>query len=147
MSKIWRLLRCTRAVRRMLRNMTWCILIDETCFVVKCTHVNFSFAILPFPHWHRFCRPRRRTCHQIVDWVVRRVVVHKTSASPASSSVAAKETQREALRYAEHVTPAFSVRDGEADAIRSQTRRKLWNHVEEVRSFMKRSRWTERFFF
>ena len=50
MSKIWRLLRCTRAVRRMLRNITWCTLIDETCFIVKCTHFNFSFAILSFPH-------------------------------------------------------------------------------------------------
>ena len=48
MSKIWRLLRCARAVRRMLRNITWCRLIDETCFVVRCTHVNFSFTILPF---------------------------------------------------------------------------------------------------
>ena len=49
MSKIWRLLPCTRAVRRMLRNITWRILIDETCFIVKCTDVNFSFAILSFP--------------------------------------------------------------------------------------------------
>ena len=48
MSKIWRLLRCTRAVRRMLRDTKWFILMDEPCFVVKCTHVNFSVAILPF---------------------------------------------------------------------------------------------------
>ena len=48
MSKIWRLLRCTSAVRRMLRNTKFCKFIDETCFVVKCTHLNLSFAILPF---------------------------------------------------------------------------------------------------
>ena len=47
-SKIWRLLRCTRAVCRMLGNITWCMLLDETCFIVKCTHVNISVAILPF---------------------------------------------------------------------------------------------------
>ena len=48
MSKIWSLLRCIRAIRNMLRNRKWCILMDETCFIVKCTHVKFSFAIPPF---------------------------------------------------------------------------------------------------
>ena len=43
MSKIWKLLRCTRAVRCMLRNITWCILIDDTCFIVKCTTFKFLF--------------------------------------------------------------------------------------------------------
>ena len=42
--------------------------------------------------------------------------------------------------------PACPVNE-KADANHSQTRRKRWNHVEEVRSFMKRSPWTEKGFF
>ena len=114
MSKIWSLLRCIRAIRNMLRNSKWCILMDETCFVVKCTHVKFSFAIPPFllslslsptqllankrevldgdtavPRRGLLVDPWRCvgivSADHSIERAVRRVNVHKTSASRPSS--------------------------------------------------------------